>query len=121
LNKKVKFLHIPPTLGIVLGKIVGAFVGDVVLTKDELRGLVVNPVPRTYVRGFGALPFGEVRNIHPRTHVRSVLWFGVNKLCSSQKPNGQTLFSDWIRENKDTVSERYTSGLARHFFWRRVV
>ncbi len=25
----------------------------------------VNPVPRTYVRGFGALPFGEVRNIHP--------------------------------------------------------
>ena len=85
MNKKVKFLHIPPTLGIVLGKIVGAFVGDVVLTKDELRGLVVD------------------------------------KLCSSQKPNGQTLFSDWIRENKDTVSERYTSGLARHFFWRRVV
>ena len=38
----------------------------------------VNPVPRTYVRGFGALPFGEVQNIHPRTHVRGVLWYGVN-------------------------------------------
>ncbi len=25
----------------------------------------VNPVPRTYVRGFGALPVGEVWNIHP--------------------------------------------------------
>jgi hypothetical protein len=25
----------------------------------------VNPVPQTYVRGFRALPFGDVRNIHP--------------------------------------------------------
>ncbi len=33
--------------------------------------LTVNPVPRTYVRGFGALPFGEVRNIHPRTQARA--------------------------------------------------
>ena len=85
LNRKVKFLHIPPTLGILLGKIIGAFVGDVVLTKDEVRGLMVN------------------------------------KLCSSQKPNGQTLFSDWIRENKDTVGKRYTSELASHFYWKRVV
>ena len=38
----------------------------------------VNPVPRTYVRGFGALPFGASHNIHPRTHVRGVLWYGVN-------------------------------------------
>ena len=77
----------------------------------------VNPVPRTYVRGFGpvprscpwrfypgylqgawygigALPFGQLQNIHPvrlrsgfglrsygvhpRTHVRGVLWYGVN-------------------------------------------
>ena len=45
---------------------------DRISPKDE-----VNPVPRTYVRGFGALPFGEVRNIHPRTHVRGVLWYGV--------------------------------------------
>jgi len=25
----------------------------------------VNPVPRAYARAFGALPFGEVQNIHP--------------------------------------------------------
>ncbi len=47
---------------------------------DKCIGIyAVNPVPRTYVRGFGALPFGEVRNIHPRTHARGVLWYGVNQ------------------------------------------
>ncbi len=34
-----------------------------------------NPVPRTYVHGFGTLPFGKFHNIHPRTHVRGVLSF----------------------------------------------
>jgi len=46
----------------------------------------VNPVPQTYaclcsgiqVRGFGARPFGEAQNIPSRTHVRGVLWSGVN-------------------------------------------
>ena len=37
----------------------------------------VNPVPRTYVPGFGALPFGKVQNIHPRAYARGVLWYGV--------------------------------------------
>ena len=37
----------------------------------------VNPVPRTCVRGFGALPAEKVQNIHPRTWVRGVLWYGV--------------------------------------------
>jgi len=40
--------------------------------------LEVNPVPRTYVRGFGALPLQGVQNIHPRAHARGVLWYGVN-------------------------------------------
>ena len=61
----------------------------------------VDPVPPTYIRGFGVLPFGEIRNIHPvpigldgakffveqrswngvhsRTQVRGVLWFGVDR------------------------------------------
>ena len=39
----------------------------------------VNPVPRTYVHGFGALPSRGVQNIHPRAHARGVLWYGVNK------------------------------------------
>ena len=59
----------------------------------------VNPVPRTYVRGFGALPLQGGRNIHPVptvldrgrivfsrrnwngvhpcTYVQGVLWYGV--------------------------------------------
>lgn len=36
----------------------------------------VNPVPLTYVCGFGTLPFREVQNIRSRTHVRGVLWYG---------------------------------------------
>jgi len=37
----------------------------------------VNPVSRTYVRGFGALPLLGVQNIHPRVHAGGVLWYGV--------------------------------------------
>jgi hypothetical protein len=66
----------------------------------------VNPVPRTYVRDFGALLFGEIQTIHPvptavnrecivfsweswngvhpRTHVQGVLWYGVKS--SGQRP-----------------------------------
>ena len=44
------------------------------------RDRLVNPVPRTYVHGFRTLPFGQVQNIHPRTHVRGVLWYGVNQM-----------------------------------------
>ena len=35
-----------------------------------------NPVPRTYVRGFGAPPLQGVQNIHPRVHAGGVLWYG---------------------------------------------
>jgi len=46
--------------------------------EDEIRFDGVNPVPRTYVRGIGALPSRGVQNIHPRAHARGVLWYGVN-------------------------------------------
>jgi uncharacterized protein YbjT (DUF2867 family) len=36
----VKLIHIPPALGIALGKIIGFTVGDVILTMDEARGLM---------------------------------------------------------------------------------
>jgi uncharacterized protein YbjT (DUF2867 family) len=42
LNRNIAFLHTPPTVGILLGQIIGLFVRDVVLTKDELRGLMMN-------------------------------------------------------------------------------
>jgi NADH dehydrogenase len=42
LRRQVLFVHISPSLGILLGKIIGLFVRDVLLTQDELRGLMAN-------------------------------------------------------------------------------
>lgn len=42
LYRNIAFVHISPSIGIILGKVIGLFVKDVVLTKDELRGLMVN-------------------------------------------------------------------------------
>jgi len=42
LNRKVAFIHTSPSVGILLGKMIGLFVKDVVLTNDELRGLMMN-------------------------------------------------------------------------------
>ena len=83
LNPDVKFIHVWPNVGIFLGKIIGLFLHDVLLTKDELKGLMLN------------------------------------KLTSRQTPNGKTKFTEWIKLNKGTVGERYTSELDRHFRWKR--
>jgi len=80
LNRNVLLIHLWPKLGIFLGNIIGLFVKDVVLTKDELRGLMAN------------------------------------KLTSNQKVNGKTLFSDWLKSNKDIIGANYTSELNRHFY-----
>jgi uncharacterized protein YbjT (DUF2867 family) len=40
INPKVKLLHVPPRLGIALGKLIGLVVRDTLLTSDELRGLM---------------------------------------------------------------------------------
>jgi len=40
LNRKILFLNVPPAAGIVSGKIIGFFLGDVLLTKNELKGLM---------------------------------------------------------------------------------
>jgi len=82
LNRNISFIHTWPSLGIFLGSMISLFVRDVVLTKDELRGLMAN------------------------------------KLTSNQVPNGKTLFSEWLRHNKDSVGTEYTSELKRHFYWR---
>lgn len=81
LNRNISFIHTWPSLGIFLGNIISLFVKDVVLTKDELRGLMAN------------------------------------KLMSNQVPNGKTLFSEWLRNNRDSVGTEYTSELKRHFYW----
>jgi NADH dehydrogenase len=83
LNRDVKFFHIWPNIGILLGKIIGLFVKDVLLTKDELKGLMDN------------------------------------KLTSQQIPNAKTKFTEWLKANRGTIGQRYTSELDRHFRWRR--
>jgi uncharacterized protein YbjT (DUF2867 family) len=85
LNRKVAFIHTSPFVGVLLGKLIGQFVKDVVLTNDELRGLMMN------------------------------------KLTSSQNPNGEILFSNWLSDNKDTIGTEYTSELKRHFNWKGAV
>jgi NADH dehydrogenase len=42
MGKKVSFVRVSPGLGLLLGKLVSLFVGDVILTKNELRGLMSN-------------------------------------------------------------------------------
>jgi NADH dehydrogenase len=42
LDRKVLFAHTPPALGILLGQLIGFVVRDVVLTRDELLGLMAN-------------------------------------------------------------------------------
>jgi len=42
MGKKVRFVRVSPEMGILMGKLVSAFVGDVILTKNELRGLMDN-------------------------------------------------------------------------------
>jgi len=83
LNRDVKLFHVSPNIGIFLGRIIGLFVNDVLLTKDELKGLMDN------------------------------------KLTSKQTPNAKTKFTEWIKLNKETIGERYTSELDRHFHWKR--
>jgi len=42
LGSRCRTVHIPPLLGIGLGKMIGLAVGDIMLTSDELRGLMSN-------------------------------------------------------------------------------
>jgi hypothetical protein len=41
-SRNTAFVKIPPLLGISLGKLIGLAVRDVILTKDELDGLMAN-------------------------------------------------------------------------------
>jgi NADH dehydrogenase len=41
-SRNIAFMKIPPLLGISLGKLIGLAIRDVILTKDELNGLMAN-------------------------------------------------------------------------------
>ncbi|MFN2216128.1 MAG: SDR family oxidoreductase [Anaerolineales bacterium] len=82
LKRKILLVPVPPSAGILMGKIIGLFLGDVVLTKNEMRGLMEE------------------------------------NLVSDQVPNGETLFSEWLKSHRDTVGKVYSSEINRHFRWK---
>ncbi len=83
IGRKVIFVRVSPGMTIFLGKIIGAILSDVILTKDELRGLM---------------------NEH---------------LTSPENPNGPTVFSEWLKDNHETLGVVYSSELDRHFRWSK--
>jgi NADH dehydrogenase len=42
IGSRARIVHLPPRLGLSLSQIVGFFVGDVVLTREEVDGLLSN-------------------------------------------------------------------------------
>jgi NADH dehydrogenase len=71
--------HIPPTMGVILGQLIGLAVGDIILTHDELQGLMTN------------------------------------LLTSTQASNGNTRFSEWLLDHRESIGAGYTSESQRHF------
>jgi uncharacterized protein YbjT (DUF2867 family) len=71
------FLPVPPLVGYQACRLLGLCLGDVVITRDEIRGLM-----------------------EERLHVDAPAL-------------GTTRFTEWLRQNKDTLGRRYTSEMAR--------
>ncbi len=64
LNRHIYLMHISPNLGIILGKMIGMFLKDIILTKDELRGLMANKL---------------ISNQKPNGHTYLSQWISENK------------------------------------------
>jgi NADH dehydrogenase len=58
LGRKVRLVHVRPGLGLALGRLIGRAVGDVLITADEIKGLMTNllvsPGPPTCLTRFSA-------------------------------------------------------------------
>jgi len=79
IGSRAKIIHIKPRLVLFLGRLIGYIVKDVVITKDEIEGLMSN------------------------------------LLVSDGPPTGQTLLSEWLEQNANTVGATYISDLKRHY------
>lgn len=42
LGRKIRLVHVGPGLGLALGRLIGRMVGDVLITEDEIKGLMAN-------------------------------------------------------------------------------
>jgi len=79
IGNKACIMYAPPGLAIFFSKILGFFVNDVILTREEIDGLMSG------------------------------------LLVSNTPPSGKTRFSDWIKQNADTIGICYSSELDRHY------
>ncbi len=79
LNTRTRIVHVPAGLVIFLAKMLGYLVQDVLLTRDEVLGLMSN------------------------------------LLISQGFPTGETLFSEWLAQNANSVGAGYASELRRHY------
>ncbi len=58
IGSRARIVHVPPPLGIALGNVIGAALGDVVLTNDELKGLMDGMLTSTQAPN-GTTHFGD--------------------------------------------------------------
>jgi uncharacterized protein YbjT (DUF2867 family) len=72
-------ISIPPQMGYLLGKLTGIIIRDVIITREEIKGLMAN------------------------------------LLYTESKPTGRTKFSDWIKQNTETIGIRYSNELNRRY------
>lgn len=68
-GSRARIVHVPPAIVLILARLVGSMVGDVVLTRDELGGLMANLLVST----------GPVSG---RTSLRDWLWQNADQLGS---------------------------------------
>lgn len=78
-GSRSRLINVSPKIALTLSRFVGGFVKDVVLTRDEVDGLMAG------------------------------------LLISDDPPKGQKSLLTWLRENRETVGQRYASELARHY------
>ena len=78
-----RLVHVPPALGLATGRLVGLFLRDVLLTRDELRGLMdekltsdVAPNAPTRFTGWLAAHGGEVGAAYTSELARHFRWDG---------------------------------------------
>ena len=88
LQKNTPYLSLP-LHGVILRRRGECVIG--IISSQFKRLSEVNPVPRTYVRGFGALPLQGGWNIHPRAYARGVLWYGVKSGIEKGNSNSQDI------------------------------
>lgn len=77
LNKTPLIVSVPDNIIYYLGLLIGKITGDIVITRDEIKGLKSN------------------------------------LLFTDSKPTGATKFTEWLKENSNTIGTKYASELAR--------